>query len=57
MRKGKFTVLRKTMRKKWQAKLKEVRSSFGDACMILSQSKERACERLSWDTGSIMVFR
>jgi len=40
-RRGKFTILRKTMRKRWQNKLKRLAGSFALGCIGLCQSRVR----------------
>jgi len=44
-RSGKFTVLRRTIRKKLTAKLKQFEPSLGNGCTSRCQSRELTCAR------------
>ena len=44
-RKGKFMVLRQTMRRRWQAKLKQIKEELGSACTSPFQRWVGTCAR------------
>jgi RNA-directed DNA polymerase len=52
-RKGHFTVLRQTMRQRWQAKLRVLKDELRRACTRPFGNRERTCARSCWVTSAI----